>query len=507
MKANRAGHEPRPIFFPRASLFLGLAAAGAVFLCYTTTLAPGLTWANDGADGGDLIAAAATLGVAHPSGYPTYLLLARAFQWLPLGTLALRTNLMSAICASLAAGLVTGLVSASYPGPRRFGLAGGLVAGVAFGLSPLLWSQAVITEVHALHTLFVAAILYTLPVGGAPQEPRRRVHFLAGILLGAALGNHLTTALLLPPWLILSGWENGALKPARLGWRLAGLAAGLLVYAYLPLRAAAQPPINWGNPSTLDGIWWVVSGGPYRAMAFGLPRALVGARVQGWASLLIAQFGLLGMAASFYGLFFGDTTARRVKLVTFWLAAVSSIFAIGYNTADSYAYLLPAFLALAIWLGLGLATALANLRRLKRPFPAQTIVCGGLALSILVNGASRLPGVDASRADPAAEKFGEAVMQAAPPGSLIFTHADRDTFAVWYFHFALGQRPDVAVVVEPLLVFDWYRDNLRSVYPSLSVPAQAATTWREAVSSSNVRPVCDAHLDTPSALTCVNPSP
>ena len=48
---------------------------------YLASLAPGLTWANFGADGGDLIAAAATGGVAHPTGYPFYLLLARLFQF------------------------------------------------------------------------------------------------------------------------------------------------------------------------------------------------------------------------------------------------------------------------------------------------------------------------------------------------------------------------------------------------------------------------------------------
>src|SRR6185369_15297286 len=99
----------------------------------------------------------------------------------------------------------------------------------------------------------------------------------------------------------------------------------------------------------------------------------------------------LGMTAAFYGLFFGAAKSARVKLVTGWLAGVSSIFAIGYNTADSYAYLLPAFLALAIWLGLGLATALAGLHPRKWRFAAQVAVCGGLLLAVLVNGVNQLP--------------------------------------------------------------------------------------------------------------------
>ena len=59
--------------------------AVALLPIYLTTLAPGLTWANDGADGGDLVTAAATLGVAHPTGYPLYRL-----EWQGLGSLQRR---------------------------------------------------------------------------------------------------------------------------------------------------------------------------------------------------------------------------------------------------------------------------------------------------------------------------------------------------------------------------------------------------------------------------------
>src|SRR5512144_2671056 len=84
----------------------GLFVFVTLLAIYLRTIAPGLTWANDGSDGADLITAAATGGVAHPTGYPLYLLLARLFQFLPAGSLAFRTNLMSAIMAILAAWLI-----------------------------------------------------------------------------------------------------------------------------------------------------------------------------------------------------------------------------------------------------------------------------------------------------------------------------------------------------------------------------------------------------------------
>jgi len=485
-------------------LLAGLLVAAGLLLLYLSTLAPGLSWANDSADGGDLIAAAASLGVAHPTGYPTYLLLARLAQTVLGGPLAWRTNVLSALCAALAAGLVVVLVQQAYGGRRGFGLAGGMLAGVAFGLSPLLWSQAVITEVYSLHVLLVALLVATLPLGPpAPTSAWR--HRLAGLLFGLALGNHVTTALLLPPWLLLTAWQGGQPRLAPALNRLAGLAVGLLVYAYLPLRALAGPAINWGDASTLSGLWWVVSGAPYRDMAFGLPSGFLLDRIQGWAGLILTQFGWLGMLVAAFGLFFGLTRGPRVRVVTGWLLVVFSVFAIGYNTADSYAYLLPAFLAMAVWLGLGAATALEHMpgsaatQRLARP-----LLIGLLGVTLALNARQQRRGVDASQ-DTAAESFGRTAMEQAPPGALIFTQADRDTFTLWYFHLALGQRPDAAVIVEPLLSQAWYRKNLADLYPTLAVPTEADTAnWRQALTAANVRPVCDTapNATAPEGLRC-----
>src|SRR5512135_3416155 len=118
-----------------------LILALSLFFIYLGTMAPGLTWANAGTDGGDLITAAATGGVAHPTGYPTYLLIAGFFQQLPLGNLAFRTNLLSAIASVLASVLVYETVTLLPNSPVRGNQPAGLIAGFMFGLAPLIWSQ------------------------------------------------------------------------------------------------------------------------------------------------------------------------------------------------------------------------------------------------------------------------------------------------------------------------------------------------------------------------------
>src|SRR4029453_18109906 len=100
-----------------------------------------------GADGGDLITAAATGGIPHPTGYPLYVLLARFFQLLPVGTLAFRTNLMSALLTALSAGLIYSILSvhvATSQPPRSW--MGPLAGGFALSLGPLALSPAVIRD-------------------------------------------------------------------------------------------------------------------------------------------------------------------------------------------------------------------------------------------------------------------------------------------------------------------------------------------------------------------------
>src|SRR5437762_3277993 len=79
------------------------AALGVVILAvYVRTLAPTVA----GGDSGELITAAYTLGVAHPPGYPLYTLLAKLFTLIPIGTIAWRVNLFSAVCGAGAATLI-----------------------------------------------------------------------------------------------------------------------------------------------------------------------------------------------------------------------------------------------------------------------------------------------------------------------------------------------------------------------------------------------------------------
>jgi hypothetical protein len=478
-------------YLPPGILVISLMAV------YITGMAPGLTWANYGSDGGDLITAAAIGGIAHPTGYPSYLLLAGLFQFLPVGSLAFRTSLMSACAAASAAVLVYILVtqSLSPSNPQQYWLAG-LASGVAFGLAPLLWSQAVIAEVYALQSLFTVLILYLSVQTPSVHFTQKRQDCLLGLTFGLAMGNHLTTILLLPVVLFTTilRKQNPLIKRQWLNWQMDGHSwlrrilwsgIGLLVYLTLPLRALSHPAVNWGNPVTLGGFLWLISGKSYQGLLFDVNLSSILERVRSVAALLLQQFGVIGLIVGLIGLvlFFKP---NRLNLCMIWIVIGSAGFAIGYATTDAFLYLIPAFLCFAIWIGLGLAGLMEAISR-RKYFLGPL---GGLILIIilLIQAWYNRPLVDAKR-DARAESFGKSVLALAPANALVFANGDEAVFTLWYFQYAEGNRPDLAIVATDLLGFQWYLQTLHTTYPDLISPVPFP--FPETLVDANPgRPVC-----------------
>ena len=468
------------VLLSRASRVLGLAVTMAALLVYLRTMAPGLTWAHNGADGGDLAAAVMTGGIPHPPGYPTYMLLGRLFAAIPIADVAWRLNLLSVVCAAATIAILFALAyrilsPSPLQGEGRDEGASSLaaaVAALAFALSPVFWSQALITEVYTLHILFVAGLLYAAARGWAGRP-------LFWLAYGLGLGNHLTL-LLLAPWLwLLARRTSTADSPQRHQntsqrrhgspghWSmpacLLAMLLGLCAYLYLPLRAAAGPLVNWGDPRTLDRFLWLVTAAPYQGYAFGLPLAELPSRLAAWAGLLAQQFTWLGVALALVGLW--DLLAlpdRRWAWATLAAFIAYSVYALLYRTADSYVYMLPAYLSVALWLGRGVLLVWQEVRsRADRLAP----LAAALLLAIPFYQAwTQWPELDLSR-DDEARAYVRSVLSELPHGSLVITTSDEHTFALWYGVAAVA-RDDVTVVDRDLTQFEWYRRQIEHRLPA-----------------------------------------
>ncbi len=464
-----------------------LLVAALALALYGATLAPGLTWAHDGADGGDLLAAALVGGVPHPPGYPVYQLLLRAGIALSPLEPAATGNWLSALAGAAAAGLLAALAARSL-GATATAVAAGMGAAATWAVSPLLWGQAVITEVYALYALAGVTVLALCYLVLEAPTPRRQA--LLGLALGLGAGVHLSLFLLAPAVVVLVVRLGPGVR--RLGVVAAACAAGLAVYLYLPLAAAGRPAVNWGDPVTPDRFLWLVTARAYGSLPFGLPAADLPARLAAWAAQPVRQFGVAGVLLALAGCYAMQARRRELWLLTVYTFVAFSVYAVAYNSRDSYVYLLPATAAGALWIAEGVqATARAIEDRVRWPAVLPLLPALLLALLLPLRLGGYYPADANLSGDRTARAWVDRVLAAAPRDAVLLAASDRATFALAYAVDGLGERPDLTVVNTHLYAYDWYRESLAGRAPSLSPSGSAAAMPAavEGLAVSSRRPV------------------
>ena len=462
---------------------LGLFAL--TFITYLSTLSPTV----GEADSFEFQVVSYTLGVAHPSGYPLYILLGKLFTFLPIGNVAYRVNLMSPLFASLT--IVFLYLCLLYLTHQR--LISTLVA-LTFAFSRTFWSQAVIAEVYTLNAFFVALVLYLLlKVGKFASSQAHKLaswqvgklrcrlpaHFptcLLAFVYGLSLTNHLTMALLAPAmaiYVLLTRWrptmgEGLLTKPPpprsetfgdqreKPGFCFTAMKKvlmapglfllGLSVYLYLPLRW----PALHGRPMALgEFVNWVL-GSRFRGALHWDAWLKDPERYAILARLILKQYNWAGLILGLLGLAWLFIKKRREAI--FLLIAYLAYFTYGlcYYVPDISAFLIPAHLIFAIWIGVGLhemnqrisRSANRHIRSL-----ASLLLCSLAALLPLNLLWSNLPQVDMSRHGWEAYRWGQYVLELdlAPEAAIL---ADSEKIApLYYLQQVEGVRPDLDIIV------------------------------------------------------------
>lgn len=465
------------------------------FIFYALTLAPGLTWSNSAPDGGDLLTAAFTWGVPHPTGYPTYLISLRGFSLvIPFGDEALHGNLFSALTASVTVGLlflvtvrVLRKLRVSDPDKDRFVLVAAGVSSVSVAASRMLWSQATVTEVYSLNAMFVSVILLAALGLRDRQEASRpgidhtgagwKYGLAVGLLSGLAMGNHLTIAALIVPmliWGLLGGGVHSLRARNVLPVAVGGL-LGLGVYAYAPLASTQSPVLNWGHPDNARGFWWMISGTVYQGYTFDVWGEALFNRVVTSTDHLFAQFGFVGILIGLAGLSHAWGRMRSLLVTQLISASLILVYAVTYRTADSFLYLIPVFMLFSIWMAAGILRVLSNaddIRKSLGPLRGVRIrtITGVTIAVVLVSVpgfsiATNYDKLDLSD-DREASAYAEAAFETMEPGSIVIARTDKTVFSLWYQAYVADTEHSVMTVSAPHIVFDWYWDDLVMQFPA-----------------------------------------
>ncbi len=445
------------------------------------------------ADAGELLTAVALGGVAHPPGFPLYLVLGRL--WLavlrPLGMHAASAlNLFSSACNGLSTALV---VTAAFVLLDRVkapvGEAGkgvlAVLVGLLAGFGPTLFDFSLSIEVYALHSVFLSgAIAASIGAGGEKSPHRRRVlTTLAGLFAGGGLAVHHATMVVIVPGLLclLYAAEEARERTARAGLFVAAVLPGILSYAVLPVRAAGRPALNWGNPSNLFRFWVHVSARDYQVnIESSVEKTL--AHAARFLQAYRAEFSVLGLGVALLGLLF---LVRRERLLFAGFLAMllgDVAFAVRYEIAeDQAAYYIPVFLATALLFGVGAAVVQEKLdARRKGTGRLALAVAAALVLAVTAGNVSARGG---RRLDRRAPESTASFLASSPPGALVFTTEWNLYSPVLAAREVEGKRGDLLVLDVLLLRRGWYLDSLERGHPDrLSGAAEEFGRYRSKLS-------------------------
>jgi tetratricopeptide (TPR) repeat protein len=441
------------------------------FALYAAGAAPGLSIL----DSGEFLGVAATLGVAHPTGYPLYALLGQLATFFPWGEQAFLINLVSAAAAAGAAFFVA-LAAGELARQLELGDMGSALAITAAGLLVLagrtLWSVATMAEVYALNALFWGALLW------AALRVRRtgaaRELYVLALITGLSLTNHMTIILFFPA-LVFIGWpgrERAKGLARALPLAAAFLLAGVSVNLYTALRAAQKPLYNWDDPSTLRSLYAHVVGLRYRGLLFGGEAAGVKAALGkywewGKDGLVVGPFAAAGLVWLF---------AKRRWGVALALAlyyAGHLAYCVVYAIKDIYYYYIPLHLTAVFLAAVGLGV-IANVIAQRRPVFRRAAAAVVLALISAAGSwafATNYP-YGHRRGFIFAETYGRRLLASLPARALFFSGGDTNGNVTWYNLYVRRFRPDVAVVDQVRLANRDYLTSLALRHADLILPEE-----------------------------------
>ncbi|HYP25779.1 MAG TPA: DUF2723 domain-containing protein [Blastocatellia bacterium] len=490
---------------------------------YALTLAPTVTLV----DSGELIVVAAGLGVPHPPGFPLYVVLAHLATLVPIGNVAERVNFASALFAALAASSVSLLVieilrtpwGVRVPrlkdrkGPKRAKnqkrqsaasarleqeaepyptdwrtlpvLASALASGLLMAFSRTLWSYATIAEVYTLNTFLLAVIFLLMArwrrgiiearAEGLTDSPGDdRPLYWAAFIFGLALGvHHVTVGMTIFALAALVYATEGKrfFTSKRLLYAALFSLAGLAIYVFLPLAASRSPLINWGDPRTLEQLWWHVSGRQYQVFFSFSPEKLID-HFSVFISYLFREFGPPWFPLAIALALAGYVRMFKADRAFFWFLSLVIVadlaYALNYEIAeDKDAYYLPAFLSIIIAAGVGMRWVFARLGQLKATAGLSSAVA--IALVLIVSGAAlagNLPFCNRGRYT-IAQDYVENALGSVEPGGMLITLDWQIYSPLLYFREIERKRTDVVAIDVNLLRRSWYFDYLARAYPAL----------------------------------------
>ncbi|MCX7769446.1 MAG: DUF2723 domain-containing protein [Proteobacteria bacterium] len=433
--------------------YLGYLSFGISIVIYLLTLSGEVTFF----DSGELITSSYTFGIAHPPGYPIYIILSHFFNYIPLGSVAFRVSLFSAFC-SASTNFITFLIVKELIEKDDFSASLiALISSLIIGFSYTHWSQSVVTEVYSLSTFLIVLTIY-LNIKFVKNTDLRLI-FLACFFTGIAITAHLTALVLIPIILFSLLYRDRKLlfdiKNFSVG--IFFLLLGLSVFLHLPMRAWQREALIWGDPKNLSQFLWVLLRkgyeieGPERTFSLFIQQMSSFNLIREF-SVLFVFFGILGFLAGFRKYFY-FTVITSIVLLVLNVGVVLYGNPIPENIFLLESFHTPGYVMFAIFSSFGIYFFSKLMSRL---FKNNILVL----LVISITSISYLLYFNYTKNDWSnyhiARDYGKNVLKSCDRNSALFTWGDSGAFPLWYLQRVEKYRDDVVLLHTPHLDAYWY---------------------------------------------------
>jgi len=387
------------------------------------------------------------LGTAHSPGYPLYTILTHAPALVPIGSLAWRINLFSAICGAVTVAFAWGC--ARELGASRIAATG---AAVALGCGRYFWWNSILAEVYTLGTALLAAMIFFL-LRWSRTRRDRDLH-LAVACAALALGNHLTILAVAPAailFTLLVDWRR-VVRPRALVVNLAIGAAGLAQYLYIIVRTRQHAGFLEARAANLAELLPIVAARRFSDDVFTFSwTTLIGERVPDLLRHTLGELGWFGAAFVIAGLVL--LTCRGWRRSVLVAGGAAGAFYLALNvSADVKGFLMPVFTLLWPAAALGIDALAACFRRFHYAPAGVAAVAAVLLPAGLVR--ANFGANDLSDRTATADYF-NAIFAGLPPRTA-FVAEDYTTDAIvtyeWIVHPDANRKVHRAVPPDPNLI-------------------------------------------------------
>ena len=447
-------------------------------------------------DSGELATAQATLGIAHPTGYPLFTLLGYLFLKIPLPfSMVFRSNLLSLLWTLLSVIMFFSLVKLILTNLTMFAnkkiteiiilkseteiLSISFLGTLIFAFSRTVWSQSTSVEVYSLHLILITSVLYfffkAIIQTGHNEFKLNKSWFVFAVLLGLSMTNHLSTLYLFPGLctllFIIYGFKKTVSKSVLL-FPFFLIPVILLNFA-LMLRSSQKPLLNWGNPSNITNLIYHITGLQFRGLYFSennspFMKSLYFLKSLSFNPVTTAlpggEFGLFILLA-FPGIYYLYKISKPLAAMIsiFFLTSLLSIF---YRITDIDAYFLLSYLSVAISIVCGIIFIYIFIQAKKSKILLFSLLFSIAFVFQYISNYRQVSQHDVY----IYEDFTNSVFNNIEPGAVIFC-SDGDPFIAtsYYYQFVEGKRLDITKIVTPFLYEPWYADWVDQYSPGIAV--------------------------------------